>query len=696
VRLVWLVIPLVLFGVIGISESFAESEEQYCDEGLVLIQKISKSSLACVKLHTAEKLIERKWAVKVIETPPVLLETDKNIYKKGDMIEVTITNQINEQFHYSVGLFDPKGKPFVDCLVRAQVIPSIHANDVSFAHLELSKDCRNEPTLPGKYVVFFYSEFGNAIRSVIVEESSHYDNVDFSKTIVDDGPLNHTVLAGIPVALYSSLEYPEFIKIGDEFDVTVKWTFTEYDEEGNIEHQYSPINSLTKEIFDKAFLQIKIPKNIEMITDVSDWEETIKIHHDTSYNFDNALTTYSKTIPFDYTNPMHEQTYRFKLAEPFFPPFDYMKFGGLGFGKIIYHQDGSLISPQLDTASINTLQSAITVERLGIDDPQYPEVSSSDINWTRASEIVPKAINTPTDPDESQTQEIRDFYVNVLKRNPTNDELLNTDVSQTWIDSFFKKYPELINKSFTTEKILSSYDEELANKKVGYDVLLASSLEPFEDDGREYRYMILEHYPAPTPYFDMIKYGWIDTTGFETNEYGVVTYLDESHEKYALNLEEGFYREDWLPDYIPNGQKLLVSQTGYSTYEKNELINEKYSASYNFVPIHFVVDEKTTSYDLEHNMGFRISVYYDSWQVEIEDILEERKERHAGKSANYGGYKTMIRDGEMVILFEGGYTGRHYENSIYWIFDDNYSISVRSHYYTLDELIPIFESIMNE
>ncbi len=270
------------------------------------------------------------------------------------------------------------------------------------------------------------------------------DTVDFSKTIVDDGPLYHSVLAGVPVALYRSLEYPEFIKIGDEFDVTMKWTFTEYDEKGNIEHQSVPINSLTKEIFNETFLLIKIPENIEMITGVSDWEETVKVYHDTSYNFDSEITTYTKTIPLDYTDAMHEQTYRFKLAEPFFPPFDHMTFGGLGFlTKFIFHQDGELIPPQLDAASINALQSDITVERLGSVDPQYPDVPSSEVNWGRVYEIATKGMNTPSDPDESQTQDIRDFYVNVLKRNPTNDELLNTGVSQTWIDSFFEKFPEL-------------------------------------------------------------------------------------------------------------------------------------------------------------------------------------------------------------------------------------------------------------
>ena len=255
---------------------------------------------------------------------------------------------------------------------------------------------------------------------------------------------------------------------------------------------------------------------------------------------------------------------------------------------------------------------------------------------------------------------------------------------------------ELIKKSPSSEKILTSYENELANKKSGYEVLLASSLEPFEDDGRQYRHKILEHYPAPTLYYDMIKHGWIDTTGFETDKYGIVTYVDEPHEKYTLNSKKGFYLEDWIPDNIPDGQKLLYAQTNYSTYEKNELINEKYGASYNFVPINFVVDENTTTYDLKHNMGFRVIIHYNSWQDEIEDILEGQKERHTELMGNYGGYQTMMRDGEMMILFEGGYTGRHYENSIYWIFDDNYSIRVSSHYYTLDELLPIFDSIMKE
>ncbi len=436
---------------------FRGLDEIVCTFGLSTVYKKSEIYPVCVSSNTAEKLVLRDgWSYEKNnpidpDSHNIQVTSDKIQYLQNDKIVINVKNvghiplEIQNQY---ISLYYINDNHKVDWGYFPGGYNTLEPNE-DYIKSRLAVDY-SQKLRSGLYNMLVHYEVIQENKIPLFFEETHTieiiesnDDVDFSKTIVDDKPLNHTVLAGIPVALYSSLEYPEFIKIGDEFDVTVKWTFTEYDEEGNIEHQYSPINSLTKEIFDKAFLQIKIPKNIEIITDVSDWEKTEKTYYGTSYNFNSTFTTYAKTIPFDYTNPMHEQTYRFKLAEPFFPPFDYMKFGGLGFGKIIYHQDGSLIPPQLDAASINALQSSITVERLGIDDPQYPEVSSSDINWTRAYDIAPKGINTPADPDESQTQKIRDFYVNVLKRNPTNDELLNTGVSQGWIDSFFEKFSEL-------------------------------------------------------------------------------------------------------------------------------------------------------------------------------------------------------------------------------------------------------------
>jgi hypothetical protein len=400
-RWVWLVIPLVLFGIIGIQESFTEEipsprqqlkegvlpEDVICKQDRVLVIRNNWDAL-CVKETTAEKL--NLQIIKIFDSSTVI--DNLPVFEKSDeMIDENSNNEIDKN------------------------------------HLSLQQ-------------IYTVTQIFNEFE---INWKQEYENADFSKTITNDKPFEESQLAGVILVYYSSLEYPEFIQVGEEFDVTVKWTFTEYDDEGNVEHQNIPINSLTKEIFDETLLRIKIPENIEMITDVSDWEESVKVYHDSSYNFDSSFTTYTKTTPFDYTDAMHEQTYRFKLVDPFLPPFDYMTFGGLGFGKKIHHQDGTLIPPQLDTASINALQSAITVEKLGSVDPQYPEVSPSEVNWGRAYEIATKGINTPTDPDENQTKDIRDFYVNILNRNPTNDELLNAGVSQGWIDSFFKKFPEL-------------------------------------------------------------------------------------------------------------------------------------------------------------------------------------------------------------------------------------------------------------
>jgi len=102
------------------------------------------------------------------EPPPVVLETEKNIYSKGEWVTVTITNLINEGYDYGVEIFDPNGKPFFDCLVRAQSIPQINPNATTSESWELSKDCRDEPTLPGRYTVLFSSEFGHAVHSFTV------------------------------------------------------------------------------------------------------------------------------------------------------------------------------------------------------------------------------------------------------------------------------------------------------------------------------------------------------------------------------------------------------------------------------------------------------------------------------------------------------------------------------------------------
>ncbi len=69
-RLVWAIIPLVLFSIVGISESFA----QECDTGRELIFKLSNGKPACVTPTTALKLIERGWGM--MPTEPAEISED--------------------------------------------------------------------------------------------------------------------------------------------------------------------------------------------------------------------------------------------------------------------------------------------------------------------------------------------------------------------------------------------------------------------------------------------------------------------------------------------------------------------------------------------------------------------------------------------------------------------------------------------
>ncbi len=254
---------------------------------------------------------------------------------------------------------------------------------------------------------------------------------------------------------------------------------------------------------------------------------------------------------------------------------------------------------------------------------------------------------------------------------------------------------ELAVKYPTSKEILRSYELALENKKSGYDVLLVSSLAPFVDDDRKYMHKSLEHRPAPVSVADLKHIGaWPETADFETNDYGVVTFLKTPHEKYSVNHGNGLYPQDWIPDYIPDGQKLLYAGVSYDL--DNDTGKEIHGVSYNFVPTSFVIDKNTMDWQLKNNMGFRVNVIHENYQDEFEDILEELKDRHAKKYKNYGGYETRILDGEQIVLFEGGYSKKHYENRIYWMFGDNYGVFVSSYYYTLDELILIVQSMVEK
>jgi len=119
-RLVWVVIPLVLFGIVGISESFAvdfsynwgkfelnrgsdidsprvqfengvERHKILCPNGLYLVYKTSDGSPACVKEYfSAPKLVDRGWAT--LGETSLMITTDKEVYSLGENVTITMKN----------------------------------------------------------------------------------------------------------------------------------------------------------------------------------------------------------------------------------------------------------------------------------------------------------------------------------------------------------------------------------------------------------------------------------------------------------------------------------------------------------------------------------------------------------------------------------------------------------------------------
>ena len=129
-RLVWAVIPLVLLGIIGVSESFAEDylynygkfeilrqgadidspkaqfesgaerHEIICRGGLYLLYKTSDGSPACVEEYfSAPKLIDRGWAT--LGETSLVITTDKEAYSLGEKISIMVKNEGETMLMYS-------------------------------------------------------------------------------------------------------------------------------------------------------------------------------------------------------------------------------------------------------------------------------------------------------------------------------------------------------------------------------------------------------------------------------------------------------------------------------------------------------------------------------------------------------------------------------------------------------------------
>ncbi|MCE2507638.1 MAG: hypothetical protein J4F36_14455 [Nitrosopumilaceae archaeon] len=202
-----------------------------------------------------------------------------------------------------------------------------------------------------------------------------------------------------------------------------------------------------------------------------------------------------------------------------------------------------------------------------------------------------------------------------------------------------------------------------------------STLE-FVDDGREYP-QALQRAPAPWLMDRYIK-------DFEYNPYNL------NSEKYSLNPGVGFYVEDWIPTHVLEGQKILyIKNLCYEDSGDCFLVIQ-------YVPKDFEYDkDTTTNHDLRVSKGYAVAVTYIAEQRdEIEDVIEHKKEIYSSQSGYYGGFTPMTHNGKPVLAFEGGTHSNYYRAHLATNVDNYIGYSVASAYHTLDEILPVFKSMM--
>ena len=256
-----------------------------------------------------------------------------------------------------------------------------------------------------------------------------------------------------------------------------------------------------------------------------------------------------------------------------------------------------------------------------------------------------------------------------------------------------KKLWNIIQTEFMPEMIPSEKDTiDTPIESTTITLSVASDTE-FADDKREIKRSILQRAPAPWPMYDKIINS---TTGLIVpGPAGASEIQTTPHEKYSLNHKVGLYLEDWMPTHIPEGQKLLYADTNYLAFEVNERTYESHEAIYQFVPTSFVLNPGINSHDLKVSQGFTVNIEHSTLPFnDIEDGIEYLKEIDEKQSGNYGGYRDMTRDGKTVLAFEGGNDYNHYDAVLTFHPDENTMVNVYSNYHTLDELIPVFNSIM--
>ena len=224
---------------------------------------------------------------------------------------------------------------------------------------------------------------------------------------------------------------------------------------------------------------------------------------------------------------------------------------------------------------------------------------------------------------------------------------------------------------------------------------IASPLE-YVDDGRKYN-DVVQRTAGPRPIYDEIMAYELVIGNDDVS--GTTLISSPPHEKYSKNQGVGLYIEDWMPTHIIDGYKLLYVNVGYYDYSLNHnprSTNNVHTVAYQFVPNDFILYANVTDTSLyKQSNAYKIVAKINSTPYdELEDIAERLRDSRESQSGNYGGHREMTRDGKFVSAYEGGNDLNRYTVSVAFKPDEYTMFYVNSNYHTLDELIPVFESIM--
>ena len=236
----------------------------------------------------------------------------------------------------------------------------------------------------------------------------------------------------------------------------------------------------------------------------------------------------------------------------------------------------------------------------------------------------------------------------------------------------------------------STVDNETNNNdEQEFIVLDLGSDVEYVDDGREIYRATLQKSPAPQNIYERIIDNQEDSNIDPHGNMRIPAGF--AHEKYSIVDGIGLYPADWMPTYIPDGYQLLY----FDNYHFTEGTGRAELRIY-FVPNTFELTNQTTTRDIDISHGFVINAYRETAPLnEIEDTMEYVKEILESQSGYEGRWLNIQRDGKTVWASETQNNINHYDAVVAFHPDEYTSVGIISYYHTLEELKPIFDSVMN-